>query len=129
MKMRVVVGALLVSATAVATVAAVAPSRKAVAVYFRRPTIVVSTLIQGNVVFEHDDARMARGEPCTTVYQFDVKRKIRGEKLVEFMCTPHDREVVKKFEAICSKAEGAGPDRLVEYQFEGDTEGHGVPYY
>jgi hypothetical protein len=81
----------------------------------------------GPVVFEHDDAKMARGEPCTTVYQYDAKQQARGKVIVEFMCAPKIREVTKEFEARCIKAP-AGPNRLVEYQFKGDTEAHGVPY-
>jgi len=43
------------------------------------------------------------------------------------MCKPQDRGRVKEFEATLVKTP-TGPDRLVEYQFQGETEGHGVPY-
>jgi hypothetical protein len=81
----------------------------------------------GPVVFEHDDARMAGGEACTKVYRYDATNQGTGDLIVAFMCAPKDREHVKEFEARLIKAP-AGPDRLVEYQFQGDTEGHGVPY-
>lgn len=129
MRISVLAGTLLIGVAAASSLAAMAPSRKALALNFRRPTIVVSTLIQGQVVFEHDDARMARGEPCTTIYKYDDKLKARGATIVEFMCTPRERALAKQFEATCSRGEGAGPDRLVEYQFPGDTEGHGVPSF
>jgi hypothetical protein len=129
MRARVLFGTLLIGVLAVSAIAAVAPARKAVAVHFRRPTIVVTTLIQGAVVFEHDDERMARGEACTRVYKFDNKRRERGEMIVEFHCTPKDRTLATTFEAVTSRGEGAGPDRLMEYQFAGETEGHGVPAY
>ena len=129
MRVRIILGTFVIGVLMASALAAMAPVKKAVAVHFRRPTIVVNTLIQGAVVFEHDDERMARGEACTRVYKYDNRRKERGEMIVEFHCTPKDRTVPTRFEAVVSRGEGAGPDRLVEYQFAGDGEGHGVPYY
>jgi hypothetical protein len=103
------------------------PVRKAAVVRFMKPTIIAGAAVMGPVVFEHDDARMARGEACTKVYRYDAKNETAGALLVEFMCAPKERELAKDFSATCVKAP-AGPDRLVEYQFAGETEGHGVPY-
>jgi hypothetical protein len=64
-------------------------------------------------VFEHDDARMTRGEPCTTVYHFDPATKARGDVIVEFMCLPRERPVASKFEAICSLAAIGGRTDLL----------------
>jgi hypothetical protein len=82
----------------------------------------------GPVVFEHDDARMARGEPCTTVYTYDRKTKRPGNVIVEFMCLPQERPLTANFAATCTRESPAGPERLAEYQFAGDREGHGVPF-
>jgi len=127
MRTRFLVGALIVFAILAVTAVAAVPTRQAAVVRFLTPTIIAGAAVMGPVVFEHDDAKMARGEPCTTVYQYDAKQQARGKVIVEFMCAPKIREVTKEFEARCIKAP-AGPNRLVEYQFKGDTEAHGVPY-
>ena len=127
MRMRIFVGALVFFAVLAVTALGAVPTRQAAVVRFLKPTIIAGAAVIGPVVFEHDDARMARGEPCTTVYQYDIKTEGRGKVLVEFMCKPQARDLTKTFEARCQKSP-AGPDRLMEYQFAGDTEGHGVPY-
>jgi hypothetical protein len=123
------IGTLSVVAVAILAVTALgaAPTRKAALVRFMKPTIIAGAAVLGPVVFEHDDERMANGGACTRVFQYDVKTQGLGNLLVEFHCTPKEREVVKEFEAKCIKAP-LGPDRLVEYQFKGETEGHAVPY-
>lgn len=127
MRTKIVVGTLLVFAALAVSTLGAAPTRKAVAVTFIRPIIIAGVAVMGPVVFEHDDARMARGEPCTTVYRHDHKRNDRGEVLVSFMCAPRARPVAEKFEAILSGPNNTGAAVLVEYQFEGELEGHGVP--
>jgi hypothetical protein len=127
MRTKIVVGtALLFAALAISTLGA-APTVKALAVSFVRPTFIAGVTVAGPVVFEHDDARMARGEPCTTVYRYDSKQKDRGEALVSFMCIPHPRPEAKKFEAVYSHMGLGATAILMEYQFEGEREGHGVP--
>lgn len=127
MRKTFLVGALLVVAAFAVTALGAAPARRAAVVRFLKPTIIAGAAVLGPVVFEHDDERMARGEACTKVYRYDAKHQSAGELIVAFMCSPHDREPVKEFEARLVKAP-AGPDRLVEYQFQGDAEGHGVPH-
>ena len=127
MRKTFLVGALLAGVVLAVTVLGAAPTRKAAVVRFMKPTIIAGAAVMGPVVFEHDDERMARGEACTKVYRYDVKTHGTGDFIVGFMCTPQDREHAKQFEATLIKAP-AGPDRLVEYQFKGETEGHGVPY-
>jgi hypothetical protein len=117
---------LLFAAVGVSTLGAV-PTRRAVAVTFTRPTLIAGVFVNNSVVFEHDDGKMARGEPCTTIYKYDRKQKDRGEVLVSFMCIPRARPVAEKFEAIVSRTDMGGTRMLIEYQFEGDNEGHGVP--
>jgi hypothetical protein len=104
-----------------------APALRASVVRFTKPTIVAGAAVLGPVVFEHDDARMARGEACTKVYQYDVKHNSRGNVIVEFHCTPKARPMATKFEATMIKSP-MGPDRVIEFQLEGEIEGHGVPY-
>jgi hypothetical protein len=62
---------LLVGVVAIFMLAAAKPARKSAVVTFGTTTIIAGAAALGTVLFEHDDARMARGEPCTTVYNFD----------------------------------------------------------
>ena len=48
-----------------------AARRQSAIVWLKEPTLIVSTIIQGPVIFTHDDDKMARGEPCTTVYLWE----------------------------------------------------------
>ncbi len=127
MRVKYVVGALLFLAVLAVSTLGATPTRRASVVRFLRPTIVAGAALLGPVVFEHDDARMARGEACTRVFRYDARQNARGELIVEFHCTPKDRPVATKFEATVIKAP-LGPDRMIEYQLEGEAEGHGVPY-
>ena len=46
-------------------------------------TWIAGRFVSGPVMFEHDDARMARGEPCTRVLRF-LPGKGPAEELVAF---------------------------------------------
>ena len=127
MRTRMLVGALACLAILAVSALSAAPSRQAAVVRFLKPTIIAGTAVLGTVVFEHDDNRMARGEACTKVSFYDAKQNAAGRLIVAFHCTPKARDAVKQFEATVIKAP-LGPDRLVEYQMVGETEGHGVPY-
>jgi hypothetical protein len=121
-----IVALVLIGALAAVTLGA-APTRRSSLVRFTTPTIVAGAIVMGTVDFEHDDSAMSRGESCTTVYQYDVWKKERGKAIVDFMCEPRERSLATKFEATCSRTFVTGPHTLLEYQFAGDTEGHGVP--
>ena len=47
------------------------PARQITDIWFKEPTFVGKTILQGHYVIEHDNDRMARGEPCTHIYAFD----------------------------------------------------------
>ena len=127
MRARTLVGTFLAVAVVGVSILGAAPTRRAVAVTLTQPTIIAGVWVNDTVVFEHDDDKMARGEPCTTIYKYDRKQKDRGDVLVSFMCIPRARPVAEKFEAIISRIDIGGTRMLVEYQFEGDNEGHEVP--
>ena len=116
---------LLFFALGVVTLAA--PSQKIALVRFMQPTIIAGAAVVGPVIFEHDDDKMARGEPCTTVYYVNRDTGLKGKRIVSFMCVPHERPVAAKFAATLSRTSLSGPERLLEYQFAGEREGHGVP--
>jgi hypothetical protein len=119
---------LAASALAAAATSGDRPSpRKWAAVYLSEPTLIGAAIVQGPVVFVHDDAKMARGEPCTSVLLFEPG-KGPIEEVAAFHCIPERRPVVHKFTLTTRPNVELGFGCvLVEYQFAGDAEGHGVP--
>lgn len=103
------------------------PLRQTAVVYLTEPTLIGSTIVQGPVLFTHDDKRMIKGEPCTRVYLFEPGRG-PAEELTAFHCIPTARHLVDKFtiRTVPNDAVGFGCI-LTEYQFAGDWEAHGVP--
>jgi hypothetical protein len=82
--------------------------------------------LSGKYLFVHDDERMARGEPCTEVYEYKDNRK--GALVIEFHCKPVERTRSDKFFV---RSVMLGPPHnlpeIREYQFGGSAEGHQVP--
>jgi hypothetical protein len=117
----------VIGAGAVATSGGATPSRQWAVVYLQEPTLIGSTIVQGPVLFTHDEAKMARGEPCTTVQLFEPGEG-PTESIASFHCIPRSRPVVSKFTLRTrpNVEDGIGCV-LTEYQFAGDSEGHGVP--
>ena len=118
---------LLLGAGAVTTSAGSAPKRQSAVIYLNEPTLIGSTIVQGPVLFVHDEERMARGEPCTTIRLFEPGNG-PTESLVSFHCIPTRRPTARAFTIRTqpNTADGFGCV-LTEYQFAGDSEGHGVP--
>jgi hypothetical protein len=132
MASRVLVGTLfLLGVLAVGTVATNGDggslARQSAIVYLTEPTLIGSTIVRGPVLFTHDNARMARGEPCTTVYLFEPM-KGPVEEVASFHCIPTPRKVVHKFTISTRPNAALGFGCLLtEFQFAGDSEAHGVP--
>ena len=102
--------------------------RQWAAVYLDQATLIGATIVQGPVVFIHDDARMARGEPCTSVRLLEPGTG-PGEEIAAFHCIPVRRAAVNRFTLRTRPNTDLGFGCiLTEYQFAGDSEGHGVPY-
>jgi hypothetical protein len=94
--------------------------------YLIEPTLIGSTIVQGRAVRPRRREH-ARGEPCTTVRLFDPE-KGPAEELVSFHCIPKPGRVVPKFTVTTKPSVELGFGcMLIEYQFAGDVEGHGVP--
>lgn len=125
MRRKVFIGTVLVVGALAASTLGASPTRRSAVVRFLNPTIIAGSFVMGTVVIEHDDDKMAKGEPCTTVYRYKSKTEL-GEPLVSFMCVPQDRPLATKFEATLIQTV-SWPDRLLEYQLPGENEGHGVP--
>jgi hypothetical protein len=131
MRSRVLVGALLlIGVLGVGMLAAsdvgATPSQQSIVTNFMEPTLIAGAIVMGPALIVHDEALMAKGEPCTTVYRFDTSRG-RQEKIVSFMCEPTHGDVVDKFTVTCRRPGFTGLRVLTEYQFAGDPEVHGVP--
>jgi hypothetical protein len=118
---------LLLGAGAVTTSAGAAPKRQSAVIYLTEPTLVGSTIVQGPVLFVHDEERMARGEPCTTIRLFEPGHG-PTESLVSFHCIPTRRPTARAFTVRTrpNTTDGYGCV-LTEFQFAGESEGHGVP--
>lgn len=125
MRKKYLIGTVLVVGALAASTLGAVPARRSAVVRFLKPTIIAGSFVIGTVVIEHDDAKMARGEPCTTVYHYKSENE-RGEPIVSFMCMPRERPLATQFEATVVGTV-SWPDRLTEYQIAGEREGHGVP--
>jgi hypothetical protein len=96
-------------------------------VYIGEPTRIGDVIVQGPVLFTHDDERMARGEPCTTVRLFEPQSG-PSEEIAAFHCLPRRAKAPARFTMTTepNARDGFGCV-LTSYQFAGDPEVHGVP--
>ena len=51
------------------------PVRESMVVWFQRPVKIGNQILFGKYVIEHDNARLARGEPCTYIYAEEIARR------------------------------------------------------
>ena len=103
------------------------PHSMSARITFALPTYVGGHLLVGDYVIVHDEDRMNAGEPCTTIYR---PARAGAEAVVSFHCVPRPRTAVGHVVVRVtpeSRIPGTWFQRLVEYQFAGEAEGHGVP--
>jgi hypothetical protein len=98
------------------------PVRQTAEVWFNRPTWIGRSIVQGRFVIEHDNDRMARGEPCTHVYAFDD----RDTPVATFHCTHLERDRADQNTVVLITLPD-GMHKLTEFQFAGETASHGYP--
>jgi hypothetical protein len=98
--------------------------RQLAKVVFAQPVKAMNKWLLGTYVIEHDTDRMERGQPCTHIYKFDDRRT----PVVTFFCEHLHRQVAERG-TVTLKRMGIAPAEfeLVEFQFEGSADGHGVP--
>jgi len=121
--------AFLMGVAAVATRGDAAPTRQWAVTWLSKPTLVGGTIVQGPVMFVHDEIAMQRGEPCTRVYLFEPKGG-PTEQVAAFHCIPIKRHAPRAFTITTRPNSEIGYGCvLTEYQFAGDTEAHGVPVW
>jgi hypothetical protein len=99
------------------------PTRQVVEAWFAQPTLIGRTIVQGRYVIEHDNDRMARGEPCTHIYAYND----RQTPVATFHCTHLERERADDNLLVLITDPATGMKRLVEFQFLGETAAHGHP--
>ena len=91
------------------------------------PVLVGRQILMGTYLIIHDDAKMTKGEPCTTIYRFDPKTGPK-EQVVAFMCLPHRGAASATNTLTVRSGDGwLGVSTLQAYAFAGDDENHGVP--
>ena len=98
------------------------PVRQLTEVWFHRPVMVGRTILQGRYVIEHDNDRMARGEPCTHIYAYDDQET----PVAAFHCVHLERDRASKNTVVLISM-GDGWQKLTEFQFAGETASHGYP--
>ena len=132
MRARTLLGGVLLvaglgSGTLTASDHGMGQARQWALVYLAEPTLIGSTIVQGPVLFTHDSAKMARGEPCTSVR---LVEPALGpiEEIASFHCVARAGKVTTHFRLTTrpNGRDGFGCV-LTAYQFAGDPEIHGVP--
>jgi hypothetical protein len=77
MRSRMLIGTLVVAGLVAVGSAAFAgigaPAVKWAVVNLPEPTMINGSFVMGQVIFQHDDERMARGEPCTKIYKSRIR--------------------------------------------------------
>ena len=132
MRSRIFAGSLLLlGVLAAGTIATggdgVAPPRQWGIVQFVDPVLVTDQILMGRYLIVHDDAKMERGEPCTSFYRFDAAKGPQDE-VVSFHCTPAMRKIAGQLTVTrTDKNPVIGIARVTEYQFAGDCEAHQIP--
>lgn len=99
------------------------PVRQLAEVWFHRPVLVGRSMLQGRYVIEHDNDRMARGEPCTHIYAYDNRQK----PVATFHCTHLERDRADSNLVVLVPVLDGSMQRLTEFQFAGETASHGYP--
>ena len=103
------------------------PVRQLFDVWFKRPTMVGRSVLQGRFVVEHDNDRMARGEPCTHIYAYDAYNKgDRSKPMATFHCTHLERDRAAR-NIVVLESLSDGWQRMSEFQFAGEAAAHGYP--
>ena len=101
----------------------VKPEVQTLVVTFREPVRVTGAILMGRYVIQHDDARMARGEPCTYIFEAAERRM----PLITFHCTHLERQPSETAIVVLRPGKDSGMKQLAEFQFAGDDASHGAP--
>jgi hypothetical protein len=94
-------------------------------VEFTDKTKLGDEILLGQYFFEHDDKRMARGEPCMYVYGYEQGKP--GKLVVSFHCKPVERSAVRDVVITVAMTKQADLFELKEIQFKNSKKGHLIP--
>lgn len=114
----------LSSSASSVTSAANAPKSNRATMTFAQPVQLLGVTLQGEYLFVHDDAAMARGESCTYVYKGTDEKP--GKLVATFHCMPDIRNRVAYF-TVRTALNSLGQLEIREFQFANSTETHLVP--
>ena len=106
-------------------ISAQAQEKETVVVEITEPLKLLDTMLQGSYIFEHDEGRMAKGEPCMYVYANNNGKP--GKLVTSFHCTPVDRDLAKNVVLSVMVTSEPGVWKLKEIQFPGTKKGHLIP--
>ena len=118
------VGALILGGVSWNSTAATKPTKQRAVAHFDSPVMLQGVVLKGAYLFVHDDAAMNRGEACTRVYKGEAE--VTDKLVLSFHCIPVQRDKVTHF-TVRSTETSPGKLEIREFQFNGDTEAHGVP--
>lgn len=116
--------AVTLSSVSLASNTTVAGKKHKAVMQFSQPVELMNVILQGEYLFVHDDAAMARGEVCTFVYK--GTGEVANKLVASFHCTPAERTKVGSF-TVRTNQPAPGITVLSEFQFGGETEAHVVP--
>ena len=120
----VIVCALILGSVSWTSTAATDVQKRRAVAEFKTPVTVQGVALKGTYLFVHDDVAMARGDACTYIYE--GKAEVRDKLVLSFHCIHVERMKANNF--IWRARETApGTLELTEFQFSGETAGHGVP--
>ena len=131
MMKQIIVTVFIFSALAVSAIGltpkrpAQAQGKEIAVVEFADKTKLQDKILQGAYIFEHDDERMAKGEPCMYIYTSNKGKP--GDKVASFHCQPVERALAKQVVISVAMTENPEVWELKEIQFPGTTKGHLVP--
>jgi hypothetical protein len=102
-----------------------APVREYAEVMFYNPVRVGAKVLMGRYIIEHDTDRMAKGGPCTHIYDIDD----RTTPVVTFHCTHLIRPRTERNTVTLRRDYNAVANGhiMTEFQFGGSHDAHGVP--
>lgn len=120
----VVVCALIFGSVSMKSAAATNFLKQKAVTHFDNPVMVQGVALKGTYLFVHDDAAMKRGEACTYIYKGEAE--LRKHLVISFHCIHVERARANNF-IVRSRETTPGIVELLEFQFSGDTAGHGVP--
>ena len=120
----VVLGTLILGSVSFTGTAANNVHKRRAVTEFDSPVVVQGVVMQGKYLFVHDNAAMARGEACSYIYKGESESP--NKLVASFHCTHVERSKVNHF-VVRTRQTAKGTAELIEFQFGGETAGHGVP--